>query len=344
MAPSKRAGKGKAKSSLVTHGSPPEPFKRPPDVLDSFTSRLSQKHVYITHIDAHPVPFKRKIFLVPVAMNVCVVVLLVWRMYAALPWYWKLIVTAFGHQNETSFFSADAEWSELGWEIGKRVAVMLMDFLLFFFLWPWPVQFALGQAHGSPVLWRWNVGFREKEVYVRRSRNWDKAVGNVSKDEDSLKIVMAHINQATSPLVQEQKTGYLLIGKYWDLDWDAMVQAHTMVDKKEIALEAFRTIVLLHDQDYGWLCYDLKAAASADEDEKRRQVFLFRDALTSMGKEDLFYRWVEVVQYEATQPGGFGLEKQAAAAKKIRELFEESGVDFDEVWKEAVGTTGGQVF
>jgi hypothetical protein len=51
----------------------------------------------------------------------------------------------------------------------------------------------------------------------------------------------------------------------------------------------------------------------------------------------LFYRWVEIVQFEATQPGGFSAEKQEATAKKIRELFSEGGVDFDEVWKQANG-------
>jgi hypothetical protein len=218
-----------------------------------------------------------------------------------------------------------------------------MDFLLFVFIWPWPLEFAAGQAHGNPVLWRWNVGFRDKEIYVRRSRDWDKTIGDIFTDSDSRKILMGHINQATSPLLQEQKTGYLLMGRYWDLDWNAMVQAHSLVDKKEIALDAFRTIVLLYTQDYGWICYDLKAANSADEDEKRRQVFLFRDALTAMGKEDLFYRWVEIVQYEATQPGGFGPEKQEAAAKKIRDLFQEGNVDFDKVWKDAVGPVEGEV-
>lgn len=60
-----------------------------------------------------------------------------------------------------------------------------------------------------------------------------------------------------------------------------------------------------------------------------------------MGKENLFYRWIEVVQFESTQPGGFGPEKQEAAAKKIREMFEAESINFDELWKEAVGTNPG---
>jgi hypothetical protein len=67
---------------------------------------------------------------------------------------------------------------------------------------------------------------------------------------------------------------------------------------------------------------------------------MFRDALTALGKEDLFFRWVEMIQFETSQPGGFTHEKQVVAAQKIRDLFTSNGVDFDALWKETVGTDG----
>lgn len=343
MAPVKRSNKLKAAPSGSTAiGSPPAPFKLPPDVLKPFIDGLSKKHVYISHIDSKPAAFKRKLFLVPVAMNVAVVAAFVFRMWWILPWYLNILVSAMGYPNETSFSTVDATWAEIAWEIGTRGLVMFVDFMLFVFIWPWPVEFVFGQAHSNPTAWRWNIGFRDKEIYVRRSRpDWDQVLGDIFKDEDSRKILFAYINAATSPLLQEQKTGYLLMNAQWDLDWELMVYAHRMVDKKDAALEAFKNIVLVHHQDYGWLCYDLKVVADAGEDDKRRQVFAFRDALAAMGKDDLFYRWVEMVQYEASQPGGFGPEQQETAAKKIRDMFEAKGIDFDAVWKEAVGTDGG---
>ncbi|GJN82556.1 hypothetical protein PLIIFM63780_006096 [Purpureocillium lilacinum] len=337
MAPTKRSGRSKPASSPSSNGSPPAPFKRPPEVLESFARGLNEKHIYVTHIDSKPAAFKRKIFLVPVAMNVCVSLLFAWRMYAILPWYWQLVVSAFGYQSDATFPASQATWGELAWEIGKRGVTMFIDFMLFVFVWPWPVEFAAGQRHGNPMLWRRKVGFRDREIYVRRSRDWDRLLRDIFKDADSRKILTAYIQQATSPLLQEQKTGYLLMNSHWDLDWEAMVYAHQLVDTKAVALEAFKNVVLVHHKDYGWLCYDLKMGSAVEEDDKRRQVFAFRDALTALGKEDLFYRWVEIVQFEATQPGGFGPEKQEEAAKKIRDMFEKENINFDELWKEAVG-------
>jgi hypothetical protein len=329
----------KAKSSKDSKSKAiPAPYKEPPEVLRPFIDGLSKKHLYITHIDAKPASFKRKIFLVPIAMNLAVVVAFVFRMRYILPWYWQLLMSGFGHPNETTFPVESSTWGEFGMEVGWRGLIMFFDFLLAVFVWPWPVEFVAATAHGNPCRWRWHVGFREKEIYVRRSRDWDTVLGeDFLYDDTSKRIIKAYVEAATSPLLQEQKTGYLLMNGSWNLDWDAMVHAHALVDTKEAAIEAFRNVVLVHHKDFGWLCYDIKVVASAFEDEKRRQVFAFRDALTAMGKENLFYRWVEIVQFEATQPGGFGPDKQEAAAKQIRELFEKDGINFDELWQQTAG-------
>jgi hypothetical protein len=82
----------------------------------------------------------------------------------------------------------------------------------------------------------------------------------------------------------------------------------------------------------------MEGGPSAAEEERRRQVFAFRDALTAVDKEDMFYRWIEIVQFEASQPDGFGPEKQVEVAGRIREMFAKEGIDFDAFWKEAVGS------
>ncbi|QPG93792.1 hypothetical protein C2857_002481 [Epichloe festucae Fl1] len=340
MAATKRSGKSRVAKSSGADGSFPSPFKQAPEVLKPFIDGLSEKHVYITHIDSKEAFFKRKVFLVPVAMNVAVSLLFVWRMYSILPWYWKIVQSGLGSQNEATFPVHDSTWREFAREVLKRGITMFIDFLLFVFVWPWPVEFAAGQAHGNPMFWRRKVGFRDKEIYVRRSRDWDRVLGDFFKDADSRKILFAYINAATSPLLQEQKTGYLLMNGQWDLDWASMVHAHELVDQKVAGLEAFTSVVLVFHKDFGWMCYDLKTSIAAEGDGKRRQVFAFRTALAAMGKEDLFYRWVEMVQFDATQPGGFGPEQQEVTAKKIRGMFEEAGSNFDELWKEAVRDVG----
>ncbi|KAK6702684.1 hypothetical protein SNK04_012587 [Fusarium graminearum] len=247
-------------------------------------------------------------------------------------------MTGFGHENETTWDTVDSTWSQIALEIGKRAGTMLIDFILFIFVWPWPVEFVAGQARGNPCQWRWQVGFREQEIYVRRSREWDQALTDILEDADSKKSLVSYVDNATSPILQEQKTGYLLMNAYWDLDWARMVIAHRLVDKKELALEAFKSVVLVHHDAYGWMSYDVRGSGASGEDERRRQVFAFRDALTKLGKENLFYRWVEIVQFEATQPGGFGPKEQEAAAKRIRELFEKEDIDFDDLWKKSISS------
>ncbi|KAM5352075.1 hypothetical protein ACJ41O_004798 [Fusarium nematophilum] len=338
MAPNKRAAKPKPTNSPTKYEEPPSPFKRPPEVLEPFINSLSKKHVYITHVDSKPADLKRKIFLVPIGLNIVVVFLFILRMYWIVPWYFKLIASGLGHPNDTTWNVDDSTWGEIGWEVARRASTMMIDFLLFVFVWPWPVEFVVGQERGNPCQWRWLVGFREKEIYVRRSREWDQVLTDVFTDKDSRSILLSYIHQATSPMLQEQKTGYLLMNGQWDLDWARMVLAHGLVDKKDIALDAFRSLVLVHHADYGWMCYDVRGSVASSEDERRRQVFAFRESLTALGKENLFYRWVEIVQFESTQPGGFGPEKQEAAAKRIRELFEGENINFDELWKQSVGS------
>lgn len=319
---------------------PPAPFKAPPEALQPLIETLDEKHVYILHVDSMPVDLKRKIFAVPVLMNIALTGLFLWRMYVIMPWYLRLFTSTLGYPNETTLVAAEMEWEDLLPEIGKRSGQFMFDLMLYVFVWPWPFEFALGQEHANPLAWRWNAGFRAQEIVARRSRTWDKAIKDVINDKNSQDVFMALVGVATSSMLLQEKTGYLLMNKEWNLDWGVMIDAATMVDKKMAAIEAFKLVVLVYQEDYGWMAVDHKMGDSAAEDERRRQVFLFKDALTSLGKEDLFFRWIEVVQFESSQPGGFSAERQETVAQQIRDLFQKEGVDFDQLWMDSVGTDG----
>ncbi|KAJ4292931.1 hypothetical protein N0V88_005594 [Collariella sp. IMI 366227] len=359
--PPKPTTKGKQSSSPLLHHlqiqqihhqhhhSPhPSPL---PTIPHPFLTTLPTTHVYITHTDRRPSSFKRKIFLVPVVMNIAVIALFAWRMHYIAPYYFSLLTSAMGHANETTLRAADLTYRELAGVIFRRALTFLIDFLLGIFVWPWPWEFAVGTTgRGSPVRWRWNVGFRGEEVYVRRSReSWDKMLiegGLDLFDEGSREARMAReevlgrVRKATAPLFMQQKTGYLTMDGDWDLDWRGMVDATRLVDKKEVPLEALQNAVFIHTKRFGWVSVDLGGGETMEQDERRRQVMLFRDALRALGKENLFFRWVEMIQFETTQPGGFTAEKQIGAAQKIRDMFKSNGVDFDGLWKETVGTEG----
>lgn len=346
MPPSKKSDKKSDKARLSSKNpqtdGPPKPFKLAPEVLDKhFTKHLDKRHVYIAHIDTKPASFKRKIFLVPVAMNMAIAFLFVWRLYAIAPYYLALLRSLFLREvNETTFDAAGSTWGVMGWEIGRRAFTFMLDLLLFVFVWPWPTEFCAGRAHGNPVRWRLGVGFRDKEVYVRRSRAWDADLGSFLEAPDSKEMFLSVLREATSPMLINEKTGYLLMNAQWDLDWALMVTATRLVDSGDVPLEAFRCVALLHEKTHGWMCLDMSTGRDNAAEERRRQVFAFREALAGLGKEDLFYRWIEIVQFESTQPGGFGEEKQVEVAKRIREMFAEQSINFDELWMESVGSEG----
>ena len=133
-----------------------------------------------------------------------------------------------------------------------------------------------------------------------------------------------------------------MLDKSWDLFFGGMVRAHRLVDEGEVDMEEFRTRVLLFSERFGWLSWDVwrehgEGGGDGEGDEGTRKLQLVKDKLTKMGKENLFFRWIEVVQSETSQPGGFTVEKQKKAVRKIREEFEEKGVDFDEFWDDVDG-------
>ncbi|KAK0625354.1 hypothetical protein B0T17DRAFT_617455 [Bombardia bombarda] len=303
--------------NLHNHNPLPKPFKPVPPTLLPFCAPLSPSHIYVSHIDSKPRAFKAKIFSVPVLMNLAVAALFLWRIYYIGPYYSLLLVSALGTENELTLRAADLTRTELARVVLRRTATFCLDFVLAVFVWPWPVEFLLGTPpHGSPCRWRWSVGFRDREIYVRRSRaKWDKELGDVIESSEARNVLWAMVGPATSAQLLQQKTGYLTMNGEWDLDWAAMVAAHKMVDGKEVPMDTFGTLVLLHHEKHGWLYLEMNIGDNAKEEERRRQVFAFRDALAKIGKENMFYRWIEIVQ----------------------ELFREEGIDFDLFWRESVG-------
>ncbi|KAH9890736.1 hypothetical protein F4778DRAFT_752077 [Xylariomycetidae sp. FL2044] len=340
MAKEKKLARLRGPPKKKKDGGLPPPFKQPPEILQPLIDTLNEKQVYIIHVDTHPKDFKRKIFIVPVLMNIAIIAFFIWRSWYISPYYLRILSSTLGFPNETTMVVDEMEWKEIIPEVARRGFTFLFDFCLVVFLGPWPSEFFLGKTdYGSPVNWRLNVGFRDREIIIRRSRRWSETVGrDVVADPSSQSLFLGKISAATSPMLQGEKTGYLLMDADWDLDWAGMIDATTMVDNKMAAIEAFTNVVLVYQEDYGWLSVDTKIGENAEQDERRRQIFAFRDALAVAGKEKLFYRWIEIIQYEASQPGGFGPEKQEEVARQIREMFEKESIDFDQFWKESVGT------
>lgn len=340
--PAKRAAKALPTPAI------PEPFTPADAALAPLLSTFDKNSVYITHIDNHPSWFKRRIFFVPVTINLVLALLLLWRAYAIFPLYWALTISLLGNPNETTIYWATTPWGKLSWLMVKRMGTFLFDWMLFKIVGPWPWTFFF-ESPGNPVSWRLKIGFRDDEVYVRESRGWGAkdllgaAEGASGKAGGESPFFKTRILPAVEPQRLTEKTGYLLMDKDFDLDFAGMINATQLLDKKEITKDLLRKSVFVwvgKEESGQWTVWDCWKLDEGSETEARQKIMLFKDRLTAMGKESLFFKWVELVQFESNAPGGFTYERQTATAEKAKKLFQDEGIDFDQFIKE-IGGLGG---
>ncbi len=332
-------------SSRLSSSEPPAPFSRAPSNLGPLLSKLSKRHVYITSIDNMPWQFKVKIFSVPLLMNVAILALIFYRIWLIGPYYFKIFSSFLGTPNETTLYPEQMTFGQTLYQVLRRSLTVMTDVMIYIVLWPWPRAFFGPNENENPVAWRFSIGFRDQEITIRRSRRWDELLGVVvieggEATEGGL-MFLTNVRAATSRAFMHEKTGYSLLDKNWDLDWRMMILSTKMVDKNEMSIYDFKTTVLVHSEVYGWVIFDAQATIeSKKEDEGRKKIIAFKDELTAIGKENLFFRWIELIQFESSQPGGFGPERQARAMVKAKELFESQGVDFEAFWAKIGGMEG----
>lgn len=332
---------GPSTPSSQSSTGPLPPFSKAPGYLHSFLEPLSPNEVYLVHIDTSSRDLKRQSFFMPAAINVVITAIIAVRAYMGLYVYPAMLAVLFGLASSMSVDNSAISSMELAWIILRRTLMILIDYSLVSLFLAWPIRFVLG-----PVKWRRAVGFRDREIVVRRSQH--HVTKNLERNqwirEDE--AMRDKIVAAVTP-ERLKKTGYLLIDADWDLDYDAMVRAHGLADRAGkdhgVPLDEFRTAVLVNTDADGWLIWHVRDENTPEGNARsaqRDQILAFKDKLTSLGKEDLFFRWVEIVQYESTQPGGFTPDRQKSAMLQAKKLFEDEGVDFTQFWRDIGGMEG----
>ena len=345
---SRRSGRGKttptssgASTPSSASSGPIPPFTKVPEVLQPFVEELSPDEVYLVHIDISAEELKRQTFTVPLIVNLIVTAVIGLRIYMGISTYPALVATLIGLQTSMTVDTAATPWTDSVQIILRRTVTICIDYFLVTLLWSWPVNFIRG-----PVRWRRAIGFREREVIVRRSnRSWSKDLERNKwiREDDARrdKIVAAVTPERIG------KTGYLLVDEDWNLDYAAMVRAHALVDRTRkgdgVQMDEFRTAVLVNTDADGWLIWrvgDENTPTGEKRSIQRDQILAFKEKLTEMGKEDLFLRWVELIQWESSRPGGFTAERQRSAMLQAKQMFEDENVDFSQFWDDMGGMEG----
>ncbi|KAL4755392.1 hypothetical protein BDW72DRAFT_163591 [Aspergillus terricola var. indicus] len=328
-------------STPSSQSGPIPPFTLAPECLTPFLKLLSPKEVYLLHIDYSALELKKQAFIVPAITNVLILALIAYRIYVGRTMYPKLFATVLGLTDSANLDTSSLSFTELATLILRRALPVLFDYFLVVTFLPWPLQFCVG-----PFQWRRCVGFRNAEIIIRRSQSALSATLErnrwISEDEEMRDKIVAAVTPD-----RLAKTGYLLIDADWDLDYEAMIKAHELTGSTKnpnpVSLDEFRTAVLVNTDSDGWIIWhvgDENTEEGRTRSKQRDQILAFKDKLTEMGHEELFFRWVELIQYESTQPGGFTPERQASAMMQAKQLFEDAGVDFTRFWQEVGGMEG----
>ncbi|OQV05771.1 hypothetical protein CLAIMM_10445 [Cladophialophora immunda] len=329
---------------------PPTPFQYAPTSLRPFLSTLPTDHIYLVHLDHTPPSLKKRVFAVPVLLNLLITIGLCIRLYYAVPIYLEQIITIFGYDTAYKIDTATAGVGELMNAVTSRTALLMLDYAIFGLLGSWPKEFVFGSRllrFVGPWEWRRSIGFRSTEIIVRRGRKWDTPllVGDTPEevktwnlDEELTIKVKVDPAMRTATLA---KTGYLLLDKDWDLDFKAMLDAHRLVEKGAIQLKDLENLALVFYEKQ-WLVWKVHEAPdiTANGQQQDSTVERFRRILTDLGAESVFFRWIEIVQFETSQPGGFTQGRQAEAIRELRARLEKKGVDYAKFWEDIGGQAG----
>jgi len=298
---------------------------------------------------------RRQAFIVPVLLNLIISAGLCWRLYHAVPVYLEQLITILGYETSWTVTPKNLAWGDLINTVGTRTILLATDYVIFGMLGRWPYEFLFGDKYGRYVGcagWKWDVGFsRPKEPVVRRGRKWDvpifqdeeerkrqsKPADTWTKEEE-----LAVHTKCSDALRRSQtsKNALSLLDRDWDLDYRAMVDAADLIDQAKLSLDDIDHLVLVPWQAkwYSWYPHKIKTSDSHIEpvSERDEKLESFRKHLIDLGCEDIFYRWIEMVQYETSQPARFTQVKKEEAEQELRRMLKSRKKD-DESFIQAVG-------
>ncbi|OAP63140.1 hypothetical protein AYL99_02367 [Fonsecaea erecta] len=338
------------KPPTSTASNPPAPFQYAPTSLRPFLATLPTDHIYLVHLDHTPPSLKKRVFAVPALLNVAITTALCFRLYYAVPVYLEQIITIFGYDTAYKIDTKTAGVGELMNAVISRTALLMLDYVIFGWIGSWPREFVFGSRllrSVGPVEWRMTMGFRDTEIIVRRGRLWDTPLLLGDKPDeaktwnlDDELTIKVKVDPAMRHEILE-KTGFLLLDRDWDLDYKAMLDAHRLVEKGVIQLKELENLALAYHEKQ-WLVWKVHETTdlTANGQQQDSTVERFRRILTDLGAQAVFFRWIEIVQYETSQPGGFTQGRQAEAIRELRARLEKKGVDYAKFWEDIGGQAG----
>ncbi len=113
------------------------------------------------------------------------------------------------------------------------------------------------------------MGFREREVVVRRSRRWWGPGAEGVRDVGER---VERERERVIPVIErgwvQGRTGYAMLDRNWDLYFTGMVHAHRLVDQGPASLGDFERKMVVWTEKEGWLVWDIGKLEREEREER----------------------------------------------------------------------------
>lgn len=226
--------------------------------------------------------------------------------------------------------------------------MFFFDFALYQFVATWPLDFFRWAQPLGPAIWRWKIGYKAREVVVRRSRRWGEQVFFGENNEAVLgegkiggKLYKERVLPGIDAAWVRGRTGMSMLDRNWDLWYQGMADAQMLIEKDQVKIEDFNSrMVVVHESKRGWLMWKCDNDEPHDGNNNNvEKIKNIKTRLDIMGKEGLFWKWIELVQFETEMNDDNNTvgEVRERLRRKGRDLFAGEGVDFDDFWKKIGG-------
>ena len=171
---------------------------------------------------------------------------------------------------------------------------------------------------------------REKTGYLLVDREWDLDFRAMNWAHGKIEAGVLDWEDVTAPAAYAWYGGRWIC---WRMGDDGSVGDDEVVDGTIVTAGADRLL-----KANGKVNGNIRGANTANttspnktNDESTRKLDRFRKTMDDRGCEDVFFRWIEIVQFESSGPGGLTEGGRGRALMELKGLLQEKGVDLTEV-------------
>ncbi|KAH7882091.1 hypothetical protein F5I97DRAFT_1939563 [Phlebopus sp. FC_14] len=292
------------------------PARKVPDSspVPAFLSQCDPAaEVYVTHIDSTDVMRRKRHFLKVLAMNISYTFLLVRRAYGALSLYGVRFLLG----KVVPVLAAPAP------SLNKALfGNLTLDLFLFLIFGPLVYEFVTGIA-----MLRYLYGFPQEEIVFRKLTQ--ATIADVlSKSQEKRDTHLQELLQLAIDPEEMKEFPLGLPWEQWAYDYNAMASACKMEKEGKISAKTWELSIWMKMKD-GWTV--VEPGKSVNPLYQVGMMEKLKNRLQAMGKIQVFYQMMEVIQLKTLTNDGNPLPITEEVDTIIAEIFKNNGIDLEKL-------------